>query len=177
MASASFCLAGDNNGFNMTSLVQTSENPVYHEQEFNLSVFGSGEYGRGTGKGVDNDFFGVGLEGQCFLKQIGPVQLGASASAWLNDATHIQGSFVDNARVTLVGRIPIGISGVALFGEAGEGYDFEVTRLRYEYAGGGVEFRSRYNWSFYLSMGFNWSIGNEDFDSYPSSRAGFRFVF
>lgn len=145
----------------------------YRPQELSLDAFGTGSVGQSTinhlsGAHVeDNGRLGAGLGVNYFFLRY----LGVGAEAYSeNTADH----FIDNASASIIGRLPIGNTGVAPYVFAGAGHQFDPLVQTFGHFGGGVEFRFMRHAGFFVDARY---VVVDRGDNFGLGRGGFRFNF
>lgn len=115
-------------------------NDKYRANEASLDLFGSSSVGQQTinnitGLRVNRDLrLGAGIGMNYFLTRY----LGLGAEAYSENTAH---SLVDSTSASVIGRFPLGQSGVAPYVYAGGGRQCDPTTLWLAHAGAGLEYR------------------------------------
>jgi hypothetical protein len=145
----------------------------YHANEFEVSLFGSGTVGRRTLEHASTRR----------LERNGKLGLGAGASYFFHRNFGIEGYaysestsgyFVDNVAGDLIARLPLGHSGVALYGLGGGGRQLDPVIQWTLDAGGGVEWRFLKNVGIFADARYVWADKTRD---YGLGRIGLKFGF
>jgi hypothetical protein len=151
----------------------TSDYPFYRAQELSIDVFGSGSVGQQTIDHITGDRIrhdgrlgaGVGLN-YFFCRYVG-----VGGDAYTENTAH---NFIDSASGNLIGRLPIGDTGIAPYIFGGGGYQFDEVSQKFGQFGGGIEFRFCRNVSFFVDGRY---VVADKTDNYGLGRAGLRFSF
>ena len=147
--------------------------PFYRAQEFSIDAFGSGSLGEQTidhisGDRVEhNGRLGAGAGLNYFFTRY----IGIGGDAYSENTAHC---FVDSASGNLIGRIPIGDTGVAPYIFGGGGYQFDEAAQKFGQAGAGVEFRFCKHLGFFVDARYIFADKTQD---YGLGRAGLRLSF
>jgi hypothetical protein len=151
-----------------------SSSPLeYRAHEFSLDIFGSGSVGQQVLENIsgdrvdDNGRLGLGLGVNYFFTRY----LGIGSDLYSEDSGH---ALIDSTSISLIGRLPIGESGVAPYIFGGGGYQFDEFAQRFAHAGGGFEFRFARHSSVFIDGRFVFAANT---DNYGLGRIGFRFTF
>ena len=147
--------------------------PLYHSQELDVDLFGSGSLGQETLEHFSGDRFrhrslwggGGGLT-YFFTRYIG---VGGEF-----DAEDRSERFVDSADGNVFLRVPILQTGLAPYIFGGGGYQFEDFRQSFGQAGGGLEFRFCRHWGIFVDGRY---VIADQSQNFAEARAGFRFAF
>jgi hypothetical protein len=145
----------------------------YKGNEFNVSLFGSGTVGRRTIRHPSlrrierNGELGLGAGISYFFSRY----VGVEGYAYSED-THRH--FVDNVDGNLILRLPIGHSGLALYGLGGGGRQFDPVIQWTLHAGGGVEWRFVEHVGVFADAQYVWADETRD---YGLGRVGLRIGF
>jgi len=145
----------------------------YKDQELSLDFFGSGSVGQQTidhlsGSRVsDNVRLGLGVGVNYFFTRY----VGVGADAYTEDTDHF---FVDSTSANVIGRLPIGNSGLAPYIFGGVGHQFDRTEQWFGQFGAGVEVRFHANWAIFGDIRY---VVADRTDNYGLGRMGVRFVF
>ena len=97
---------------------------LYRAQELSIDLFGSGSINQQTinhisgDRVTDNGRFGAGAGLNCFFCR----HIGIGADAYFENTDH---RFIDSTSGNLIGRLPIGDTGIAPYIFAGGGYQFD----------------------------------------------------
>ena len=146
---------------------------LYQANEISLDLFGTDALDKHTidhpsGHRVRHDSrLGAGLGLNYFFLRY----LGVGAEAYSEDTRH---NFVDNVSGSLIGRIPIGNTGLAPYAFAGGGHQFDPVIATFGHLGGGVEFRFNHNIGVFVDARWVWTDRDKD---YGLGRAGVRVAF
>lgn len=146
---------------------------MYRAKEFSIDAFGSGVIGRQTidnfsGRRVSDDVkLGVGVGMNYFITR----HFGVGADA---HSGSLSGSFVDSASAQVIGRLPIGDSGLAPYIFGGGGHQFEGIEQWFGHAGVGVEIRFHQNWGVFTDARY---VLADETDGYGVGRLGIRWSF
>jgi len=146
---------------------------LFRAHETSLDLFGSASIGQDTidalsGNRIEQDGrlgAGVGLN-YFFTRYLG---LGAEA---YTESTHHK--FIDSTSLNLVGRLPLGESGVAPYAFGGGGYQFDRVAQWVGNVGAGIEFRVHRNFAIFLDGRY---ILTAKTDNQGLGRAGVRLSF
>jgi len=147
--------------------------PLYPNQEVSLDLFGSVSVGQQTidslsGTRVTKDGrLGTGVGLNYFFCRF----VGLMGEAYTENTAH---DFVDSASLNLVGRLPLGNSGIAPYIYGGGGHQFDNVEQNVANVGAGVEFRFRGHWGIFLDGRY---VLAHRTDNYGVGRAGVRFSF
>lgn len=153
--------------------VDHTDSPFYKPNELSLDLFGTGSIGQETINNLSSDRIeddlrlGLGAGLNYFFLQ----HFGIGADAYSEDAGH---SFIDSTSVNLIGRLPIGTSGVAPYIFGGGGYQFDKFEQWLVNVGGGFEFRFQKNWGLFIDARY---VFAEETKNYGLGRAGVRLSF
>jgi outer membrane protein W len=145
----------------------------YRAGELSVGAFGTGSIGQQTidhlsGSRVSNDVrLGAGAEVNYFFTRY----FGIGADAYTENTDHF---WVDSASANLIGRIPIGDSGLAPYAFAGAGHQFDNTEQWFGQIGAGIEIRFHENWSIFTDARYVFADKTEN---YGVGRLGVRFIF
>ena len=147
--------------------------PFYRAQEFSIDVFGSGSIGQQTinnitGSRIEhNGRLGAGAGMNYFITRC----FGIGGDAYTEDTAH---DFVDSASGNLIGRLPIGDTGIAPYIFGGGGYQFDQVSQKFAQGGGGVEFRFAKHMGFFVDARYVFADRTQN---YGVGRAGLRVSF
>jgi len=145
---------------------------LFRENELSLDLFGSASINQEvidnlTGTRIKRDGrLGAGAGLNYFFTRY----LGLGGEAYTESTQH---KFIDSASLNVIGRIPLGQSGVAPYGFGGAGYQFENAQWLGN-IGAGIEFRFHRNFGFFVDGRY---IVTAKTDNQGLGRAGFRFAF
>jgi hypothetical protein len=151
----------------------TPDYPFYRAQELSIDLFGSGTLNEQTidhlsGNGVEhNGRLGLGAGANYFFTRY----IGVGGDFYTENTTHI---FVDSASGNLIGRLPIGDTGIAPYIFGGAGHEFYQVEQTFGQAGAGVEFRFAEHIGFFVDARY---VFADKTDNYGVGRAGLRFSF
>jgi len=145
----------------------------YRADELSIDAFGSGSIGEQTIDHISGDRIqkngragaGAGVN-YFFTRYIG---IGGDAYSE-NTAYH----FIDSASGNLIGRLPIGDTGVAPYIFGGGGHEFDEVEQNFAQAGGGIEFRFAENLGFFVDARY---VFADKTQGYGVGRAGLRLNF
>jgi len=152
---------------------------LYNSHEFNLDIFGTRAFSDNDSRRLfDEDANGGGLALTYFLTEY----IGVGLEGSLYEAS---GDTLATTAANAVFRLPMGDSGVAVYGLAGLGFIFNPDDLDEDsdsedvlfmgHAGGGVEWRFTEGFGIFSDVRYNFvERGSSD---YASARVGMRFVF
>lgn len=149
------------------------EPDFYRAHEFSLDLFGSGSIGQQTINNLSGDRIsrdvrlGAGAGVNYFFTR----HFGLGGEAYTENTGH---SFVDSASLNLVGRLPIGDSGLAPYLFVGGGYQFDDIEQRLLNTGAGLEVRFHRNWGIFVDARY---VITDETKNYGVGRAGVRFSF
>ena len=121
-------------------MVRPGDHDRYRAKEASLDMFGSSSVGQQTiknitGQRVNRDLrLGAGIGMNYFLTRYP----GLGAEAYSENTAH---SLVDSTSASVIGRFPLGQSGVAPYVYAGGGRQCDPTTLWFAHAGAGLENR------------------------------------
>lgn len=146
---------------------------LYRASEMSMDVFATGSIGKYTIDHISNNRikhngqggFGLGLN-YFFTKNLG---IGGDAYSENTD-----GRFVDSASVSMILRLPIGEGGLAPYGFAGVGHQFELDELSFLQAGAGLEYRCTPKAGLFVDARMVWPDKTQ---YYGVARIGIRFAF
>jgi len=153
--------------------MQHDSGDLYRTSELSLDVFGSASLGKysvdhlSTARIRHNARLGAGLGLSYFFTR----NVGIGAEAYSED---ISGPFIDSASANLIARFPIGESGFAPYVFGGGGHQFDLNKVSFGQAGGGVEFRFTPKVGVFTDVRMVWP--NET-KYYGVARLGLRFAF
>jgi hypothetical protein len=145
----------------------------YGPNELEFGVFGSGTVGRGTlvhpsSRRIERDGkLGMGLGMSYFLHRY----VGVEGYAYSESTSE---HFVDNVGGDLILRLPLGGSGVALYGLAGGVRQLDPAIQWCLDAGGGVEWRFTDHVGIFVDARYVWADKTRD---YGLGRVGVKFGF
>jgi hypothetical protein len=145
----------------------------YRAQELSIDVFGSGSIGQQTidhftGDRIEhNGRLGAGAGLNYFFCRY----IGVGGDAYTENTAH---NFVDSASGNLIGRLPIGNTGLAPYIFGGGGYQFDEVDQKFAQGGGGIEFRFAKHIGFFVDARY---VIADKTDNYGLGRAGLRLNF
>jgi hypothetical protein len=145
----------------------------YRSSELSVDGFGSGSLGEYTLDHLSNSRvrhnirFGAGAGANYFLTR----NVGIGADAY---SENITGTFVDSASASLILRLPLGESGFAPYIFGGGGHRFDMSRVWFGQAGGGMEYRFTPHTGIFIDA--RGVLPNET-KYYGVARVGMRFAF
>ena len=146
---------------------------LYHANELSVDLFGSGSVGQQTidhlsGDRLDhNGRLGAGAGLNYFFTR----HFGIGGDAYTENTAH---NFVDSVSGNLIGRLPLGHSGIAPYIFGGGGYQFDQVAQKFAQAGAGVEFRLTNHAGFFVDARY---VFADRTDNYGVGRAGVRLSF
>ena len=162
---------GDDSITNQTHA--TADYPFYRAQEFSIDAFGSGSVGQQvvdhiTGDRISHDGrLGAGAGLNYFFCRY----VGVGGDAYTENTAH---NFIDSASGNLIGRLPIGDTGIAPYIFGGGGYQFDEVAQKFGQFGAGIEFRFCSHMGFFVDARY---VVADKTDNYGVGRAGLRFSF
>jgi hypothetical protein len=145
----------------------------YRAHEMSLDVFGTGSVGRSTLKHLsgrrvrEHGELGAGLGLNYFFCRY----VGIGGDVYSENDT---GALVDSASGSVIGRFPIGESGLAPYVFAGGGYQFDGLEVAFGQFGGGLEFRFTPHFGLFADARL---VYPEEVRYYGLARLGLRFAF
>ncbi len=145
----------------------------YRAQELSFDLFGSGSIGQETINHVsgarlrDDGRLGAGGGLNFFFCRY----LGVGGDAYSENTAH---NFINSASANLIGRLPIGDTGIAPYIFGGGGRQFEEVLQSFGQAGGGIEFRFAKHVGFFVDARY---VFADKTDNYGVGRAGLRISF
>ena len=145
----------------------------YRADELSVDLFGTGSVGQQTidhltGSRVsDNVRLGLGAGANYFFTRY----VGIGGDVYTENTDHF---ILDSASVNLIGRLPIGNSGLAPYIFGGAGHQFDKTEQWFGQFGAGVEIRFHVNWSVFGDLRY---VVSDRTDNYGLGRMGIRFIF
>ena len=148
-------------------------NDLYRANEFSLDLFGTDALDKYTVSHPSEDRIrhdsrlGLGVGLNYFLIRY----VGVGVDAYSEDTKH---SFVDNVSGSLIGRLPIGNTGLAPYAFGGGGHQFDPIDANFGHVGAGLEFRFTRNIGIFVDARWVWTDRDKD---YGLGRAGVRFAF
>jgi hypothetical protein len=151
----------------------TPDYSFYRAQELSLDLFGSGSVGQQTidhftgGRIEHNGRLGAGAGLNYFFCRY----VGVGGDAYTESTRH---DFIDSASGNLIGRLPIGDTGIAPYIFGGGGYQFDEVSQRFGQFGAGIEFRFCKNVGLFVDARY---VVADKTDNYGVGRAGLRFSF
>jgi hypothetical protein len=146
---------------------------MYRANELSLDVFGTGSVGRYTLKHLsgrrvrEHGELGAGLGLNYFFCRY----VGIGGDVYSENDT---GALVDSASGNIIGRFPIGESGLAPYAFAGGGYQFDGLEVGFGQFGGGLEFRFTPHIGVFADARL---VYPEETKYYGLARLGVRFAF
>jgi hypothetical protein len=149
------------------------DSELYRARETTLDLFGSGSVGQQTINNitrakVSRDLrLGAGVGVNYFLTR----NIGLGAEGYSENTGH---SFVDNASVSLIGRLPLGKGGFAPYVYGGGGRQFDPIELNYLHAGAGLEYRFTRKLGAFIDARYVLTDGTKN---YGLARVGLRLGF
>jgi hypothetical protein len=145
----------------------------YQARETTLDLFASGSVGQQTLNHishlkVNHDLrLGAGAGLNYFLTR----HFGLGAEAYSENTAH---SFIDSASGSLIGRFPLGQSGLSPYVYGGGGRQFDPAELWFCHAGGGLEFRFTRKFGAFADGRYVCTDGTKN---YGLARVGLRLGF
>jgi hypothetical protein len=168
--------AQDSASTTTTTTTQQNTSPdlsLYRDQEFSIDLFGSGSINNET----INHLSGNSVEHHSLVGGGGGVNffftryLGVGGEGYYENSNH---HFLDSASGNLIGRLPIGDSGIAPYIFGGGGHQFDQIDQNFGQAGAGIEFRLAQHVGLFLDARYVFAVKTQD---YGVGRAGLRFSF
>ena len=146
----------------------------YRADELSIDAFGSGSIGQQTINHISGNR--IQKNGRAGAEGVGvnyffTRYIGISGDAYSENTAH---NFVDSASGNLIGRIPIGNTGVAPYVFGGGGHQFDEIEQNFAQAGGGIEFRFAENVGFFVDARY---VFADKTQNYGVGRAGIRLNF
>lgn len=145
----------------------------YKADELSFDFFGTGSVGQETldhfsGHRVsDSVRLGLGVGANYFLTR----HWGVGADIYAESTDHF---IIDSGSVNAIFRLPIGETGLAPYGFAGVGHQFDRVEQWFGQFGAGIEFRFAENWGVFTDIRY---VCADRTDNYGLGRLGLRFVF
>jgi hypothetical protein len=145
----------------------------YRTQELSIDLFGSGTLNEQTIDHISGDSvqhngrLGLGAGANYFFTRY----IGVGGDFYTENTEHI---FVDSASGNLIGRLPIGDTGIAPYIFGGAGHEFYQVEQTFGQAGAGVEFRFAQHIGFFIDARYVFADRTDD---YGVGRAGLRLSF
>jgi hypothetical protein len=146
---------------------------LYHAKELTADIFGSASLPGRTLRHLsvdrieDTARLGAGAGLNYFFSR----HIGVGVDAYTENTEH---SFVDSVQGHLIGRLPIGKTGLAPYIFGGGGRAFDLVEQWLGDAGGGLEFRFKQRWGLFIDARYTFP---EKTDSYGVGRFGVRLSF
>ena len=145
---------------------------LYRPHELSLDLFGTGSIGQQTinnlGSASSRDVrLGAGAGLNYFFTR----HIGLGGEAYSENTDHC---FIDSSSLNVIGRLPIGDSGLAPYGFAGGGYQFDAIAQWFGNVGAGLEYRFCRNWGLFLDARY---VFTGETKNYGLGRLGARFSF
>jgi hypothetical protein len=146
---------------------------LYRANELSMDVFGSASLGKysldhlSTSRIRHDTRLGAGLGLTYFFTR----NLGIGAEAYSEDT---DGVFIDSASANLTARFPVGDSGFAPYVFGGGGQQFDLNKLTFGQAGGGIEYRFTPRVGAFTDVRMVWPTETRYFGV---ARLGVRFAF
>jgi hypothetical protein len=153
--------------------IRLDRSSLYRANEVSLDMFGTGSINEQTinhisGDRIDhNGRLGAGLGLNYFVTPY----LGIGGDGYTENTAH---NFVDSTSGSLIGRLPLGQSGVAPYIFGGGGYQFDQVDQKFAHAGAGIEFRFTPHAGVFADARY---VFADKTDNYGVVRAGLRFSF
>jgi hypothetical protein len=151
----------------------TSDTLFYRAQELSIDAFGSGSLSERTiahisGNRINqNGRLGAGAGINYFFCRY----VGVGGDAYTENTAH---NFIDSASGNLIGRLPIGNTGIAPYIFGGAGHQFDEVEQTFGQAGAGIEFRFAQHIGFFVDARY---VFPGKTDNYGVGRAGLRLSF
>ena len=145
----------------------------YGAKEATLDLFGSGSVGQHTLNHINDETLkhdlrlGAGAGLNYFFTR----NFGLGGEAYSENTGH---SVVDNASLSLIGRLPLGQSGFAPYVYGGGGHQFDPIELNYLHAGGGLEYRFTRRLGLFVDARY---VFTDETPNYGLGRVGLRLGF
>jgi hypothetical protein len=166
------CMAGASVRGDETITYKQDPDAMYRASEFSLGAFGMGTVGEHTldhfnGQNVSrHGRVGLGADLEYFFCRY----VGIEAEAWSENPDR---SFVNDLGGNLVGRLPIGNTGLAPYIFGGGGHSFVPVPATYGDFGGGLEFRFWQHASVFVDARY---VIPDRLGNYGLGRVGLRFA-
>jgi hypothetical protein len=163
---------GQDNVTNNQSLHYDQGN-YYRSSELSVDAFGTGSLGEYTldhlsGSRVQQNIrLGAGAGANYFITR----NIGIGADAYSENTS---GAFIDSASASLILRLPLGQSGFAPYAFGGGGHQFDMGKMWFGQAGGGMEYRFTPHVGVFIDA--RGVLPNET-KLYGVARVGMRFAF
>jgi hypothetical protein len=170
------CANAQNNTTTTTTTSQqttTSDTLFYRAQELSIDAFGSASLDEhsiahlSTDRINHNGRLGAGAGANYFFCRY----IGVGGDAYTENTAH---NFIDSASGNLIGRLPIGNSGVAPYIFGGAGHQFDEVEQTFAQAGAGIEIRFAPHIGFFVDARY---VFPDRTENYGVGRAGLRFSF
>lgn len=167
---------GQNNSNNSppdTSFSSDNRSSYYHAHEFSIDGFGSGSLGQQYIDHISRHTlrhdarFGAGVGVNYFFTRC----LGIGGDAYSENTS---GPFIDSASGNLIGRMPIGNTGLAPYIFGGAGHQFDQVQQTFGQAGAGLEFRFTRNLGLFVDARY---VFPDQTENYGLARGGVRVSF
>jgi hypothetical protein len=145
----------------------------YRANETSLDLFGSGSVGQETLNRISDERLrhDLRLGAGAGLNHFFTRHFGLGVEAYSENTGH---SFVDDASISLIGRLPLGNSGFAPYVYGGAGHQFDPIELNHLHAGGGLEYRFTPKVGLFVDARYVFTDETKD---YGLGRVGLRFTF
>jgi hypothetical protein len=154
-------------------VASSGQDDKYRANELSVDLFGSASIGQQT----INHFTGERISHDARLGAGGGLNyffcrnIGIGGEAYTENAHH---NFIDTASGSLIGRFPLGKSGVAPYVFGGGGRQFDPIYLWYLHAGAGLEVRFTPHVGAFVDARYVFTDGTKN---YGLGRAGLRIAF
>ncbi|HEY3931731.1 MAG TPA: hypothetical protein VGM58_05115 [Verrucomicrobiae bacterium] len=156
-----------------TTTSDTTTTLFYRAHELSIDAFGSGSLDERTIAHLSTDRInhngrlGAGAGINYFFCRY----VGIGGDAYTENTAH---NFIDSASGNLIGRLPIGNSGVAPYIFGGAGHQFDEVEQTFAQGGAGIEIRFTPHIGFFVDARY---VFPGKTDNYGVGRAGLRFSF
>ncbi len=156
-----------------TQVSNSSQGDLYRAGELSLDAFGTASEGQYTldhwsgHRARRNTRLGLGAGINYFFTRY----VGVGADAYSENTS---GAFINSAEGNLIGRLPIGQSGLAPYIFGGGGYQFNLAKTSFGQGGGGVEYRFCPHVGVFVDA--RWVVPNET-RNFGVGRLGLRYAF
>jgi hypothetical protein len=156
-----------------STLNAEAQHSLYRSGEFSLDLFGTGSIGQQTidqltGARIRHDIrLGAGAGLNYFTTRL----VGFGVEAYSENPRH---SLVDDTSLNLILRFPLGSTGLAPYGLAGGGRQFDPTQIWHAQLGAGLECRLNPKVGLFIDGRYVMGDGGKN---YGLGRAGLRLSF
>lgn len=150
-----------------------SGSDLYRAREWSFDAFGTEALSQHSidnlsGHRIRHDStLGAGIGANYFFLRY----VGVGVEGYTENTEH---SFVDDLSGSLIGRLPIGHTGLAPYAFVGAGHKFDPVVATYEHVGAGLEYRFTPNIGIFIDGRFVWC---DRIQNYGLGRVGVRFAF